>query len=63
MPGFEPGSSSIGHMSANHNTIPAGLKKSVKFRNKSYISNLIHFLHKIPVAARVQTTFFGLSVT
>ena len=63
MPGFEPGTSGIGQMSANYYTIAASLKKTVKFRNKSYIANLMHFMNKIPAAAKVQTTFFGLIMT
>ena len=47
-------------LNANHYTMTAGLWEAVKFRNKFYFSNFMHFLHKIPIAARVQTTFFGL---
>ena len=43
MPRLEPGTSCITLMHANYYTIPAGLKKTDKFRNKFYISNFMHF--------------------
>ena len=63
MPRFQPETSCIELTTANHYyTMPASLKNSVKYWNKFYIWYFfLHFMAKIPIAARVQTTFFGLT--
>ena len=57
--GFEPGTSCIRLLDANHYTSSQAYKIRVKLKIKLH---LIHFWYKIPVAARVQTTFFGLTM-